>query len=84
MHPLWQVRPGGASVLAQGDAYPYLLMRCYGKGCFIYIAAMEPVIGHGGWAPGMYSYCIIRNTNSAGVRRVADADPRVSAWHCIA
>jgi hypothetical protein len=80
LHPLWEVRPGGASVLAQGDAYPYLLIKSYGKGCFIYIAAMEPVIGHGGWAPGMYSYCIIRNAIQQAFAAAQMPIPRVSPW----
>ena len=33
---IWQVQPGDATVIAQGDAYPYLLVKPYGKGCFIY------------------------------------------------
>ena len=35
-------------------------MKPYGKGYFIYYAAMEPLLGHSGWAPGMYSYAIFR------------------------
>jgi hypothetical protein len=60
-HLMWRVRPTGATVLAQADASPYLLVTPYGKGWFIYVAAMQPLINHGGWAPGMYSYGIVRN-----------------------
>ncbi|MGO8925729.1 MAG: Ig-like domain-containing protein, partial [Limisphaerales bacterium] len=61
-HLVWQVQANGATVIAQGDGnVPYLLVRPYGKGYFIYDAAMQPLIGHGGWAPGMYAYSIFRN-----------------------
>ena len=45
---LWQVRPSDALVVAQGDGYPYLLVKPYGKGRFIYCAAMQPLWGMGG------------------------------------
>jgi hypothetical protein len=59
-HDMWQVQASGATVLARGDAYPYLLVRQYGKGYFIYNAAFQPLVGHGGFAPGMYSYVLFR------------------------
>ena len=31
------------------------------KAGIIYDAALQPLIGHGGWAPGMYAYTIFRN-----------------------
>ena len=59
---MWQVQANGATVLAQGDGnVPYLLVKPYGKGFIIYNASMQPLIGHGGWAPGMYAYSIFRN-----------------------
>jgi hypothetical protein len=61
-HMVWQVQANGATVIAQGDLNaPYLLVESYGKGYFIYDAAMQPLLGHGGWAPGMYAYSILRN-----------------------
>ncbi len=61
-HLVWQVQANGATVIAQGDgSLPYLSVKPYGKGCFIYDAALQPLIGHGGWAPGMYAYSIFRN-----------------------
>ncbi len=57
---IWEVHPGDAEVIAQGDTSPYLLVKPYGKGYFIYDAAMQPLIGHGGYAPGMYAYGIFR------------------------
>jgi hypothetical protein len=61
-HDVWQVQAGGATVLAQGDNYPYILIKQYGKGYFIYDAAFEPLMGHGGFAPGMYAYMIFRRS----------------------
>ena len=60
-HLVWQVQPSDALVIAQGDSTPYLLVKQYGKGNFIYHAAMQPLVGHGGLAPGMYAYGIFRN-----------------------
>jgi hypothetical protein len=59
-HLVWQVQPSDATVVALGDNYPYLLVKPYGKGYFIYVAAMQPIIGHSGWAPGMYAYMTFR------------------------
>ncbi|MBZ5690072.1 MAG: cadherin-like domain-containing protein [Acidobacteriia bacterium] len=61
-HYIWQVLASGAAVIAAGDnGYPYLTATPYGHGYFIYDAAMQPLIGYGGWAPGMYAYGIFRN-----------------------
>ena len=61
-HMIWQVLANGATVIAQGDDnIPYILVKPYGKGYFIYDAALQPLLGHGGWAPGMYAYSILRN-----------------------
>jgi hypothetical protein len=57
---IWQVQSSNATVLINGDVSPCLLDRAYGSGHFIYDAAMQPLIGHGGWAPGMYAYLIVR------------------------
>lgn len=60
-HLFWVVQPGDATVVALGDASPYITVKHYGKGWFIYDAALQPLIGHGGLAPGMYAYGIFRN-----------------------
>ena len=61
-HMLWQVQTTNATVIATGDAgIPYLLVQPYGRGCFIYDAALQPLLGHSGWAPGMYAYSIFRS-----------------------
>jgi hypothetical protein len=57
---IWQVQSSNATVIIGGDASPCLVDKTYGSGHFIYDAAMQPLVGHGGWAPGMYSYLIVR------------------------
>jgi Immunoglobulin I-set domain/Bacterial Ig domain/Immunoglobulin domain len=80
LHLLWQVRPAGATVLAIGDSRPRLLITPYGKGYFIYDATMQPLLGHGGWAPGMYAYGIYRNAIQWAFQTQQLAVPRLSAW----
>ena len=61
-HLLWQVQANGAQSLPKETGMcPYLLVKPYGKGYFIYDASMQPLLGHGGWAPGMYAYSIFKN-----------------------
>jgi hypothetical protein len=61
-HYIWDTTAGGATVILTGDnGVPYLTTTPYGKGNFIYDAAMQPIEGNGGWAPSMYSYGIFRN-----------------------
>ena len=61
-HEAWQVVNSNATVLAQGDSFPFLTVKPYGKGYFIYCAAMQPLLGNGGWAPAMYAYLIMRRS----------------------
>ena len=42
---VWPVQPSDALVIGQGDSTPYLLVKQYGKGNFIYHAAMQPFGG---------------------------------------
>ncbi|MDB6109652.1 MAG: hypothetical protein JWR69_1402, partial [Pedosphaera sp.] len=79
-HLVWQVQPSGASVLAQGDTRPYLLVKPFGKGFFIYDAAMQPLIAHGGWAPGMYAYGILRNAIEWAFQSAQLPLPKLSPW----
>src|ERR1051326_4322321 len=44
-HDIWKVQAGDATVLAQGDVYPFLTIKSYGKGYFIYSSAFQPLIG---------------------------------------
>ncbi|MBZ5723524.1 MAG: tandem-95 repeat protein [Acidobacteriia bacterium] len=60
-HYMWAARNGGATVIANGDGgVPYLATKAYGQGYFIYHAAMQPLIGDGGYDSGMYAYSIFR------------------------
>ncbi len=63
-HQIWQVSSIGAQVLVRGDTtnQPYLAVKQYGSGCFIYDAALEPLIAHGGFGPGMYAYMLFRRS----------------------
>ena len=79
-HDTWQVSAGGATVLAQGDNYPYILIKQYGKGYFIYDAAFQPLVGHGGFAPGMYTYMIFRRSIEWAFESANLPIPKLSPW----
>ncbi|MGH7868902.1 MAG: hypothetical protein ACREP9_15025, partial [Candidatus Dormibacteraceae bacterium] len=79
-HLLWEVAASDATVLAQGDSSPYLLVKAYGKGYFIYDAATEPLLGHGGWAPEMYSYVIFRRAIEWAFELNKLPVPKLSPW----
>ena len=51
-HDIWRVQASDATVLAQGDASPFLTVKAYGKGYFIYCSAFQPLIGHNGLRRG--------------------------------
>jgi VCBS repeat-containing protein len=79
-HSAWQVVSGSATVLADGDSGPLLTVKTHGQGQFIYHAAFQPLIGHGGYDPGMYAYLVFRRAiewafESAGIPIV-----KVSPW----
>jgi len=79
-HLCWQVSATNALVLAQGDTGPYLVRKPFGKGTIIYEAAMQPLIGHGGNAPGMYAYGIFRNAIQQSFAAANLAIPKLSPW----
>jgi hypothetical protein len=80
-HMIWQVQSSNATVIAQGDNnLPYLAVKQFGKGYFIYDAAMQPLIGHGGWAPGMYAYSIFRNAIEWAFQSASLPIPKNSPW----
>jgi hypothetical protein len=61
-HYIWGTTASGATAVLTGDnAVPYLTTMSYGKGNFVYDAAMQPIQGNGGWAPSMFAYGIFRN-----------------------
>jgi hypothetical protein len=64
-HDRWQVTASDATVVADGypfsgSATPYVAYKQYGSGYFIYEAAQQPLIGHGGYDAGMYAYVFFR------------------------
>jgi hypothetical protein len=79
-HDIWRVQATDATVLAAGDAYPYLTVKSYGKGCFIYYAPLQPLIGHGGWAPTMHAYLIFRRAIEWAFENARLPVPRLSPW----
>ncbi len=79
-HYIWQVTPNGATVLANGDSSPYLLVRPYGKGWFIYHAAMQPLLGHGGYDSGMYAYVIFRRAIEWAFQSAGLPVAKLSPW----
>jgi hypothetical protein len=77
----FQVQTADATVIAQtSDIRPYLAVKQYGKGTFIYHAGMQPLIAHGGYGPGMYAYGIFRNAIQAAFAAARAPLPRVSPW----
>jgi hypothetical protein len=77
----WQVQAADATAIAQGsDGRPYLAVKQYGKGTFIYHAGMQPLIAHGGYGPGMYAYGIFRNAIQMAFAAARAPLPRVSTW----
>src|SRR5712672_3240279 len=79
-HDVWQVQASDATVLAQGDQYPFLTIKPYGKGYFIYCAAFQPLIGHSGFAPSMYAYVIFRHAIEWAFESANQPLPKLSPW----
>jgi hypothetical protein len=79
-HDVWRVQNSTATVLAQGDASPLLTIKPYGKGYFIYCAAFQPLIGHSGFAPGMYAYVIFRRAIEWAFESAQVPVPKLSPW----
>ena len=79
-HDLWQVKVADATVLAAGDAYPFLVVKQFGKGYFIYDAAFQPLIGNSGFAPGMYAYVILRRAIEWAFESASLPIPKLSPW----
>lgn len=79
-HDIWQVQAADATVLAQGDAYPFLTVKPYGNGYFIYCSAFQPLIGHSGFAPSMYAYVILRRAIEWAFESANLPLPKLSPW----
>jgi hypothetical protein len=76
----WGIQPTDATVIANVTSGPYLAVKNYGQGSFIYHGGMQPLIAHGGYGPGMYAYRIFRNAIESAFASNRIATPRVSAW----
>ncbi len=80
-HYIWQVTSSNATVIATGDnGLPYITTTPYGQGQFIYDAAMQPLMGVGGFAPGMYTYGIFRNAIQWAFQSANIPLAKVSPW----
>jgi Ig-like domain-containing protein/putative Ig domain-containing protein len=79
-HDVWRVRTTTATVLAQGDATPLITIKPFGKGYFIYCSAFQPLIGHSGFAPGMYAYVIFRRAIEWAFESAQLPLPKLSPW----
>ena len=80
-HQIWQVTTdSGVQVLAWGNSSPCLTVNQYSNGCVIYDAALQPLIGHGGFAPGMYAYVIFRRAIEWAFESAQRPVARLSPW----
>jgi hypothetical protein len=86
-HPIWQVTNSTATELARGDycggsACPrsYITIKSYGAGSFIYDAAMQPILCHGGNGPGMYGYLFLRRAIEAAFQSGQRPVVKLSPW----
>jgi hypothetical protein len=85
-HPIWQSTPTTAIILARGDycspscPRPYLTVNRYGAGWYIYDAAMQPLISHGGNGPGISAYLIFRRAIEWAFQTAGLTVARLSAW----
>jgi VCBS repeat-containing protein len=79
-HDLWRVSAPGSIVLATGDSFPYVTIKQYGKGWFIYCAQLQPLVGHGGFAPGMYAYVFFRKAIEWAYEASNLPIPKISPW----
>jgi hypothetical protein len=79
-HDVWQVIATDATVLMAGEVSPFLTIKPYGKGYFIYESAFQPLLGHGGFAPGMYAYLILRRSIEWAFASASIPVPKLSPW----
>jgi uncharacterized repeat protein (TIGR01451 family) len=83
-HAIWQTVPADAQIVANGDTFPnnylYLTVKQFGKGYFIYYSPMQPLIGHGGFSPGMYAYLIFKKAIEWAFDSAKMPIARISPW----
>ncbi len=77
----WQTVAGDATVIVATDnGVPMISVKNYGKGTFIYYAAMQPMMAYSGWGPGMYAYGIFRNAIQWAFEGAALPIFKLSPW----
>src|SRR5262245_17848709 len=85
-HPIWQTTATTASELARGDYCisscdrPYITIKAYGSGYFVYDAAMQPLICSGGNGPGMSAYLVFRRAIEWAFQSAQRPVVRLSPW----
>src|SRR5882672_3902552 len=79
-HDVWRVISSDATIIAQGDGVPFLAVKPFGKGFFIYTAAFQPLIGHGGFAPGMYAYVVFKKAIEWAYEAAKEPVVKLSPW----
>jgi VCBS repeat-containing protein len=80
-HNYWQVSVSGATVLAQEPSgRPLLAIKNYGNGKFIYHSVFQPLLGHGGYDPGMFNYLIFRNAIEWALQSANLPTIKLSPW----
>jgi hypothetical protein len=82
-HQIWSAAPSDATELAVGwttVSNLYLASKPYGSGYFIYDAALQPLIGHGGFAPSMYAYAIFRRAIEWAFEAAQRPVVKLSPW----
>lgn len=81
-HQIWPVSVSDAQVLAKGDDWnlPYLAVKQYERGQFIYHATLQPLIAHGGIGPGMYAYAIFRRAIEWAFESAQRPVVKLSPW----
>ncbi|HSU53691.1 MAG TPA: hypothetical protein VLT36_06505, partial [Candidatus Dormibacteraeota bacterium] len=80
-HDVWRVSTtAGCTTLMQGDNSPFLTLKPFGKGYFIYCAAFQPIIGHSGFAPSTQAYVILRRAIEWAFGSGAIPIPKLSPW----
>ena len=77
---IWSVVASDAEVIANGDSGPLLAVKKYGQGQIIYHGADQPLIGHGGYDPGMYAYLIYRRAIEWAFESFSLPIVKVSPW----
>jgi hypothetical protein len=79
-HDVWRVTPSDATIIVQGDGVPYMAIKPFGKGYFIYTAAFQPLVGHGGFAPATHAYLIFKKAIEWAFENAKEPVMKISPW----